>query len=152
VRDRAERVDRDRLARDILVFLQTFAESDIGNDEFGALVVALLARPRRDRLDRALAGKVECRGRKSGECEIGGTGRECFGHHAIVLIGGHRKVDALGLEVAGRRGEKQRAVIRQALRADYDALLRGGRADEAGDNEKRGEHAKNHRRTIAKQA
>ena len=61
----------------------------------------------------------------------------------FILVGCHRKVDALGLEVAGGRGEKQRAVIGQALRADDDALLRGGRADEAGDNDKRGRGREN---------
>jgi hypothetical protein len=64
--------------------------------------VALLARSRRDCLDRALAGEVESCGRESGEREIGGAGRKRLGHHAIALIGRHRKVDALGLEVAGR--------------------------------------------------
>ena len=57
----------------------------------------------------------------------------------VVLIGRHLEVEAFGLEVAGGRGEKQRAVVGQPLRADGDALLRGGRADEAGDNEKGGD-------------
>src|SRR5262249_46393569 len=147
-----ERVDRDGLAGDILELLQALAEPDVGNDEFGALVIALLARSGRDRLDRALAGEVESRGSESGEREIGGAGRQRFGHHAIALIGRHRKVDALGLEVAGGRGEKQRAVIGQSLRTDDDALLSGGRTEKAGDDEKRGDRAKIHRRTLAKQA
>ena len=90
-----------------------------------ALVVALLASSCRDRLDRTLAGEVEGRRRESGEHEIGGTGRNRFGHRAIALVSRHRKVDALGLEVAGGRGEKQRVVIGQSLRAYDDALLRG---------------------------
>jgi hypothetical protein len=105
----------------------------------------------RDGLDRALAGEVEGGRREPGKCEIGGAGRERFGDHAVVLIRRHRKIDALGLEVAGGRGAKQRTVIGQSLRADDDTLLRGGRTDEAGDNEKRGDRAKFHRRTLAKQ-
>ena len=80
--------------------------------------------------------------------EIGGTGRKRFGHRAIALINRHRKVDALGLEVAGGRSD----VIGQSLRAYDDALLRGGRIGKAGDDEKRGDRAKIHRRTLAKQA
>ena len=38
VRDRAQCIDRDCLAGDILEFLQTFAEPDVGHDELGALV------------------------------------------------------------------------------------------------------------------
>lgn len=115
VRDRAQRIDRDCLAGDILEFLQTFAGPDVGKDELGAVVVALLARSRRDRLDRALAGEVEDRRRKSGEREIGGPGRKRFGHRAIAVISRHRKVDALGLEVAGGRGETRYRSIAACL-------------------------------------
>ena len=76
--------------------------------------------------------------------EIGGTGRKRFGHRAIALINRHRKVDALGLEVAGGRSD--------VIGAYDDALLRGGRIGKAGDDEKRGDRAKIHRRTLAKQA
>jgi hypothetical protein len=50
------------------------------------------------------------------------------------------------------RGKKQRSVVGQSLRTDDDALLRDGRADEAGDNENGGDFAKIHRRTLAKHA
>jgi len=53
-----------------------------------------------------------------GEWEIGGAGCKRFCHHATALIGRHCTVDALGLEVARGRGEKQRAVIVQTLYAD----------------------------------
>jgi len=42
-RYRPQRVDRHRLAGEILEFLQALAESDVGNDELGALVVARAA-------------------------------------------------------------------------------------------------------------
>jgi hypothetical protein len=55
------------------------------------------------------------------------------------------------LEVAGGRGEKQRAIIGQSLRAYDDALCAVAGLTRLA-NEKRGDRAKIHRRTLAKQA
>ena len=52
---------------------------------------------------------------------------ERFSDRLVGVIGRHPKLDAFGLEVACRGGKKQRAIVRQPLRADRDALLRGGR-------------------------
>jgi hypothetical protein len=62
VSDRAQRIDRDCLTGDILEFLQTFAEPDVGNDELGALVVALLARSCRIALIVPLPAKLKAAG------------------------------------------------------------------------------------------
>ena len=69
-----------------------------------------------------------------------------YPHFCIPLLNPMLERGARCLEVAGGRGEKQRAVIGQSLRAYDDALLRGGRTDKAGDDEKRGD------RTLARQA
>src|SRR5262249_1125111 len=94
------RFDRDRLAE--ISSNVWLAEPDVGTDELGALVVPRSAR------------SLTVSWSRSHDASLAFALRS----HAIALIGRHCTVDALGLEVARGRGEKQRAVIVQTLRAD----------------------------------
>jgi hypothetical protein len=61
-----------------------------------------------------------------------------------------KELYAQGIKVA--HVEASDALLSANLCADDDALLRGGRAEKAGHDEKGGDRAKLHRRTLAKRA
>src|SRR6476620_6652762 len=149
-RGRAERTDGDRSVCQILEFVQPFVKTDIGGDDFVAFVAALFAHLARDGLDQALAGQIKCSRCKGGETKIGGARRQRFCHHLIGLVGGHPEVEAFGFEVTFGRSQKKRTVVSQSLRADNDALLRGGGTGENGNRNENRNPKTNHRCRLTK--
>ena len=75
---RAPAIDGDRFVGEVFELLQAFGKADIGGDDFGILVETFLARLRRDCLDHAFAGEIECSRGEARETEIGGAGCERF--------------------------------------------------------------------------
>ena len=83
-----------------------------------------------------------------GELQTGGAVMTLARWHAREAV--KQELYAQGIKVA--HVEASDALLSANLCADDDALLRGGRAEKAGHDEKGGDRAKFHRRTLAKRA